>query len=361
MARFRAASASKCGRASAGDSVERRPATRPRKQIVPVHKVEFVLDPGIAKMIPAPGTNPRFERLLPVKIRCRDQALGEEAVRIAAAFQCALREATEGTDVAVTQALARYFAVEAAVTGRLDPRSALRRANVDRYLTEQIEFGSKSLRSLRWMFYSAGCLLHPGEFPRENAVAYRTNHVPAAAPDEVRRLYGLVPTLPTLLAQRLQAVVDLCWGVGARRADFRYLKGNSISVRRRDGRPVALVELRNNSGGTRLVPAIEPILVDNLARLSDYAGDGLVLAPHKQTTHRNELNRVAEGLRKRGHRGYNPVALRHRWMVDLAEQLPAALVLYLADIGDLRVISLHQRIPEYKLERILTAMEGLQR
>ncbi|NKS91880.1 hypothetical protein GS472_01680 [Rhodococcus hoagii] len=61
-----------------------------------------------------------------------------------------------------------------------------------------------------------------------------------------------------------------------------------------------MVELRNNAGGTRTVPAFEPDLVERLGRLSDYAGDGLVLAPHKKTTQRNEVNRIAEALRRLG-------------------------------------------------------------
>ncbi|MGW0042221.1 hypothetical protein [Rhodococcus sp. NPDC003348] len=318
----------------------------------------MVRDRELQKMIPETGSNERFDRLVErVKVRTRDRVLGAEAVKFGAALRCQMPEGTWGTEVAVTQMIARYLAAEAAVTGRFDPRAALRRANVDRYGAEQLEFGSQSLSSFMWMLYAAGRLLHPGEFPRKaRATAPRPKHVPPAETSEIERLLALVPTLSGVKGRRLQTVVDLCWGAGARRADFRYLCGSAITTRKWQDRTVALVDLRNNAGGVRTVPVFDPALVERLAALSDYAGAGLVLAPTKAVTHRNEINRVAESLRELGHRGFNPLALRHRWMLETAERLPAAIVLQLADVIDLRVISDHRRLPVYGLEYILETM-----
>lgn len=360
MARFRASKnppAATPSTETPHEVIERVPFTPPRKAITPPDSVEVVVDSVVRKMIPDPGTDERFERLVKrVKIRTRDAALGAEAVRAAAALRCKAPEGTWATEVVVTQTIARFLAAEAAVTGRFDPRAALRRANVDRYLEEQRGYGSRSLHTRLWMLYAAGKLFHPGEYPRERVAVPSTKHVPPAGTAEVERLLELVPALSGVVGQRLQTVIDLCWGVGARRSDFRYLQGAAISTRTWLGYPVALVELRNNAGGTRIVPAFDPDLVERLRRLAEYAGEGLVLAPHKTTTHRNELNRVAESLRDRGHPGLNPVALRHRWMLEMAERLPAALVLQLADVIDLRVISDHQRFPTYRLEHLLATM-----
>ncbi|MCA1008640.1 hypothetical protein LCL87_23285 [Rhodococcus hoagii] len=360
MARFRASKAAPATTSSAEAAhraAERVPFTPPRKAVSRPDPVEMVVDSIVREMIPVAGADDRFDRLLErVQIRTRDEALGTEAVRAAAALRCRMPEGTWGTEVVVTQTIARFLAAEAAVTGRFDPRAALRRANVDRYLEEQRGYGSRSLHTRLWMLYAAGRIFHPGEYPRERAIAPRTKHVPPASTVEVAQLLALVPTLSAVVGRRLQTVVDLCWGVGARRADFRYLQGTAISTRRWQGKTVALVELRNNAGGTRTVPAFKPDLVERLGRLSDYAGDGLVLAPHKKTTQRNEVNRIAEALRRLGHPGVNPVALRHRWMLDMAERLPAALVLQLADVVDLKVISDYRRLTTYRLAHALTMM-----
>ncbi|NKU37705.1 hypothetical protein GS887_27665 [Rhodococcus hoagii] len=207
--------------------------------------------------------------------------------------------------------------------GPFDPRAALRRANVDRYLEEQRGYGSRSLHTRLWMLYAAGRIFHPGEYPRERAIAPRTKHVPPASTVEVEQLLALVPTCAAVVGQRLQTVVDLCWGVGARRADFRYLQGTAISTRRWQGQTVALVELRNNAGGTRTVPAFEPDLVERLGRLSDYAAMGWCW---------HRTRRPPNATRSTGSprpfaawaSGVNPVALRHRWMLDMAERLPAS-------------------------------------
>lgn len=339
-------------------AAEREPFTPPRKSITPTKGIELVRDPLLENMIPDAGSNERFDRLVArVKVRTRDKVLLTEAVKVGAALRCQMPEGTWGTEVAVTQMIARYLAAEAAVTGRFDPRAALRRANVDRYGAEQLEFGSQSLSSFMWMLYAAGRLLHPGEFPRKaRATAPRPKHVPPAETHEIERLLGLVPTLSGVNGRRVQTVVDLCWGAGARRSDFRYLCGSAITTRTWQDWTVALVELRNNAGGVRTVPVFDHALVERLAALADYAGDGLVLAPHKQTTHRNEINRVAESLREQGHRGFNPLALRHRWMLEIAERLPAAIVLQLADVIDLKVISDHRRLPVRGLDYVLETM-----
>lgn len=347
----------------APSAAEREPFTPPRKAITPKKTVEIVHDPLLQQMIPEPGSNERFDRLVArVTVRTRDKALGVDAVKVGAALRCQMSEGTWGTEVAVTQMIARYLAAEAAVTGRFDPRSALRRANIDRYGAEQLEFGSKSLTAFMWMLYAAGRLLHPGEFPRRTrATAPRPKHVPPIEPREIERLLALAPTLSGPNGRRLQTVVELCWGAGARRADFRYLRGSAITTRSWRGHTIALVELRNNAGGTRSVPVFDPILVERLAALADYAGDGLVLAPHKKSTHRNEINQISEHLREHGHRGFNPLALRHRWMLDMAERFPAAIVLHLADVVDLKVISDHRRLPAYGLEYVLETMSEAMR
>ncbi len=115
--------------------------------------------------------------------------------------------------------------------------------------------------------------------------------------------------------------------------------------------------LPNIHGGTRQVPVINP---DISARLLEYAhrcGSGYLLATSTGKVERNAANRAGEHLRARGHHGFSPMALRNRWILDMAERIPASLLLQLADVCDLRVLA-DQRplLPTYGIQHSIALL-----
>jgi hypothetical protein len=96
--------------------------------------------------------------------------------------------------------------------------------------------------------------------------------------------------------------------------------------------------------------------------LATTVGDGLVLAPHAAVAERNIANRVSEELRSRGHASVDAAALRNRWVLDLAERVPAVLLQQLADLCELRIlVDERQRLPQYKLRHTSSILSEVQR
>lgn len=66
---------------------------------------------------------------------------------------------------------------------------------------------------------------------------------------------------------------------------------------------------------------------------------------------RNVVNRVNDALKGQGFPAMDARGLRNRWILDLAEQpgVPAAALLRLAGVGDLRVLADQvEQLPTYK-------------
>ena len=157
-------------------------------------------------------------------------------------------------------------------------------------------------------------------------------------------------------------MLDLSYGAGARPADFRRLRGTAITSIAVDGRAISVVALPNLGGGVRQVPVVDPDVSARLLGLAARVGDKLVMAPHAAVAERNIVNRVSEHLRTLGHPGLDPVALRNRWVLDLAERIPAVLLQQLADVCELRIlVDERARVQRYKLRHAITLLTETQR
>jgi hypothetical protein len=188
--------------------------------------------------------------------------------------------------------------------------------------------------------------------------APRPKRQKAASYDDIRKLYRLIQELPHALGTRVQVLADLSYGVGARPGDFKVLRGTAITTVRSHGRAICVVTLPNNAGGVRKVPVMESGINARLLALAARVGDDLVLAPDKEFAERNLVNRISEHMRRRGYPGVQPAALRNRWILDLAERIPAALLLQLADVLDVRVLADQRgQLPHYKVRHTITILQ----
>ena len=189
--------------------------------------------------------------------------------------------------------------------------------------------------------------------------APQRQHHPVAKADEIRRLQAIIPGLPTALSLRAQALLDLTYGAGARPADFKTLRGTAITSIAVDGRAVSVVALPNLAGGVRKVPVVDPSISARLLGLSVRVSDGLVLAPNARVAERNIVNRVSEQLRVLGHPRLDAMAMRNRWVLDLADRIPAVLLQQLADLCELRILVDERALmPKYKLRHSITILMG---
>ncbi len=306
----------------------------------------------------------RYERLLVIRVRSVDSGIGEAAVENAARVRCLLPFTCASTDRNAASLIARFLVAEASVVGVVDAKSSFRRANVDRYLAARARRRTeRSLRECRNVLYAAGRVMHPPEYPAARVLpAPRFKRQEAASVHRVQALYALVPGLPASLARRLEVLIDLSYGAGARSADLKMLRGSAISTVRHDGRELTVVTLPNLGGGTRQVPVFDAVIGSRIADLANHVGDGLLLAPGRDEAERNAPNRISEHLRRLGYGGVSVTALRNRWVLDLAERVPAALLVQLADVVDTRVFADQRgQLPTYSLRHSVAVMGEVQR
>lgn len=301
----------------------------------------------------------RYRRLLTVRVRSMDPTIGEEGVESAARARCLLPFTRESTDRNAAALIARFLVAEASAVGAVEAKSAFRRTNVDRYLNVRARRGTeRSLRECRNVLYAVGRVIHPREYPAARVLpAPRFTRQEAASTRHVRELYALVPGLPASLSGRLQVLIDLSYGAGARPADLKELRGNAIKHIRYDGRPITVVTLPNLSGGVREVPVLDAPIGGRIAAWADHVGDDLLLTPGRGKAERNAPNRVSEHLRRLGYGGVSVTALRNRWVLDLAERVPAALLVQLADVVDIRVLAdQREQLITYRTRHAVTVM-----
>lgn len=305
-----------------------------------------------------PSEEQRRARLLLLTVRAPNAQIAAAAVEAAATARCLVPFTCLSTDRNTAAAIARFLVWTAYPTGVVDLRRGFRRSNVDRYLRSSGTGAERGLRERRNILYGTGRVLHPREYPPARVVpAPRATRQAAATPTEIRDLKALIPRLPDTLAARAQVLFDLCYGAGARSADFKTLRGTAIATTRSYGRAFSVVTLPNNAGGVRQVPVIDPVISARLVALSARVGPGLVLAPDAEFAERNIVNRVSEKLRARGYPGLNTAALRNRWVLDLAERVPAAMLIQLADLVDVRVLAdQRDQLRRYKTRHIITLM-----
>lgn len=292
----------------------------------------------------------RYARLDTLTINTADKRFNTVAVESAKRLWCSTTAHSAKSDRDRVGSLARYLAAEAARVDNFNYKAALRRANVDRYLkARSIHLSPKSVGHLRSALYEVGRLVHPREYPARHAVeVQRIRRIAPTPRDEVRGWYALAPALPSVLSRRLFVLLDLCFGAGARASDLKVLRGTDISETVWEGEPVALVRMFNLPGGTRTVPVADPEMSQRLIALSAVRGSRFLITDGDEEIRKNTVNKIGEHLHKRGHGTINATALRHRWLMNLADTVPAALMMQLADISDIRLLaSERHQLPTY--------------
>lgn len=290
----------------------------------------------------------RYAALSRLGVQGGDPALVQRSMQEAARLQC-LKPGNGGEGDRTSTRQIGKFLVWAAIDNVVDPQRAFTRARVDEYLLLKATNCSQgTIYTMRCILYGIGRQLQPQQFPRgprATRIPERTMPTPMA---EVERLQAMVPGLPKSLGRRLQTLLDLAYGAGARSPELKVLRGNAITSTRLGGQTIAVVTLPNNGGGVRQVPVLDEQASTRLLELSGRVGDGLALAPHTTTPRRNLVNAINNELHRHRLAKVSATGLRHRWMLDLAMIAPAALLFQLADISDLRFVCAdRQLLPTY--------------
>ncbi|MCZ0731166.1 hypothetical protein [Mycolicibacterium iranicum] len=327
-------------------------------------KTTMLVAQSAVRELPAlpPSEHDRLATLLRQSVGADDPEVARAAIVAAATLRCQVPFTSAEQDRKDVGHVARFL-VWAAFGDVVDPVRAFTRANVDEHLAATATASKRSADQRRYILYRTGRRLHPQQFPPRIGmnVSARQRH-PVASHAEIARLRTLVPRLPARLSQRTQALLDLSYGAGARPADFRSLRGTAITTTTVDGRAVAVVALPNLGGGVRQVPVWDREIGARLVGLAAGLGDRLILAPHAVAAERNIVNRVGEQLRSHGHPSIDPVALRNRWVLDLAERIPAVLLQQLADLCELRIlVDERSLVTQYKLRHAITILDEARR
>lgn len=310
-----------------------------------------------------PSENDRRAALLRQRVGADDAEVGRAAVEAAAMLRCQVPFSTADQDRKVVGHVARFL-VWSSYGGVVDPVRAFTKANVDEHLAATLSRSQRSLEQRRYVLYTVGRRLHPHQFPAgvTKRAPISQRHHPVASHTDIRRLQTVIPRLPTRLGQRAQALLDLCYGAGARPADLRTLRATAITSDMVGGRAIPVVSLPNLGGRVRQVPVLDPVIGARLLGTAATLGDKLVLAPHATVAERNVVNRVSEQLRHHGHASIDATALRNRWILDMAEKVPAVLLQQLADLCELRIlVDERTRIQQYKLRHAITILEEAHR
>lgn len=295
-----------------------------------------------------PTQSARYAGLSELGIQADDPVLARRAMQAAALLQCMKPGDGGPGDRSVTRQIGKFL-LWAAVNGVIDPQRAFSRARVDEYLLlKAATLTEGSIYTMRCGLYGIGRRLRPQQFPpgvRATPIPERKLPTPKA---EIEQLQAMIPGLPTSLGRRLQALLDLASGAGARSTELKTLRGTAIAAIDVCGQSIAIVTLPNFKGGVRQVPVLDSLASSRLLDLADRVGDGLVLAPHTSKPGHNLVNSINNELRRHRLPRVSATGLRHRWILDLASIAPAALLFQLADISDLRFVHQdRQLLPTY--------------
>lgn len=306
---------------------------------------------------PSPAMSERMAELRRLTVRTANQDTGRAAIEAAARLRLMMGSTNLETDRKITGIIARFL-VWSAVGPVIDPIRSFTRANVNGYLAAPNFRSERGNQQRRYILYAAGRCLHPGQFPPPRTpVAARKSATSAADPKEVRYFRSIIPGLPSGLGHRVQVLLDLSYGAGARPADFRTLRGNAISSVVMHDKAFSVVTLPNLGGGVRQVPIVDPDISARLLALAARAGDGLVLAPGGNGQERNFVNRVNCHLKRHGYPTITAGALRNLWLQEWAERVPITLLFHLADVtGYQYPCDQLDRRPQYKTRHAITLM-----
>ncbi|MBN7316209.1 hypothetical protein IUS99_05490 [Mycobacteroides abscessus subsp. massiliense] len=283
---------------------------------------------------------------LAVLRRCRlrpvESTLHEAAVEAAALVWVRTPERSVDGDRRAMSILAGMLLDDSEVFGGVEVWRSLRRAAVDRWLTrtgKQRKEGSA--RTYRTTLYTAGRVLYPREYPGLQTVsAPRTPGRPAADPKQVRVAYEVAPTLPPAISRRLVLILDMCGGAGLHADELRALRGIDIRPLDVGDQQGAVICIGAQETAAREVPVIAPGRARRILEAAREAGPYPVLGlGRRDSVGKNIVNAPMAELRDRGISGVSPEALRNRWILNLASRVPAAVMLSLVGVGDLRVLS----------------------
>ncbi len=335
----------------------------PKKGVEQVRPDEAALAVALAAVKELPDPDPslaeRMSELRRLSIRTPNPDASRGAIEAAARLRLMMGSTDLETDRKITGIIARFL-VWSAYGDVIDPIRAFTRANVNRYLASPNFRSERGNQHRRYVLYAAGRCLHPGQFPpRRTPVAPRKQATSAADPREVRYFRTIIPGLPAWLGRRVEVLLDLAYGAGARPADFRTLRGTAISSVVMHDKAFSVVALPNLGGGVRHVPVIDPDISARLLGLAARVGDGLVLAPNGNGRERNFANRVNCHLKRHGYPTITAGALRNLWLQEWAERIPITLLFHLADVTGYQFPADQlDRRPQYKTRHAITLMLG---
>ena len=118
------------------------------------------------------------------------------------------------------------------------------------------------------------------------------------------------------------------------------MRGTAVAEVSGTGRDAFVtVTLPNLAGGSRVIPVADPGIARRLMVRARQVGPDKLLLTGGDEWEKNAVNRVAEAMVRLGHAGVNLAALRNTWILRLSERIPAALLMQLADVVDIRVLS----------------------
>lgn len=280
----------------------------------------------------------RLERLRGLQVKVRQPAVAELVRECAARVQASVPYRSEGTDrdgfTCVVQLLVAYYYD----SGRVDPIRALRRTNVDAYLTSRKR---PTRRTIRYLLYAAGRVFAAQEFPPAQILdAPRQTRTTAATPEEITALYRVAVTLGDKWQPALTLLLDLIYGTGARPQELKHLRRSDVRVEHLHGVRWVVVTLQTPSTQPREVPVLDPETADRIER---YVGS----APHEHllafgrtpTVERNAVNRVNDRLAERRQpERIDSKAVRHAWMTRIARLVRIDQFCYLAGLRTLEHI-----------------------
>lgn len=196
-------------------------------------------------------------------------------------------------------------------------------------------------------------------------LATRQRATPPAQPGTAEELYALVPSVPEIIRKRLLLVLDLITGAGLRTQEIREITGSDVAVLQLSGgREIIEVRVRRRGKVDRRIPVLCPRRGHRLLTHATEVGTGTFfpLMTNGRVS-RNVVNRLNDRLREYGFAGLDAVALRNRWIMDLAVTpgISTAAVLYLAGAGDLRVVADQlELLPTYSPEDLVAMLSEAQ-
>lgn len=307
------------------------------------------------RMLPD-GARQRYEKLVATtNIRVPDGPFREEALDQAAKLQACTPFVSEEVDRKSVRVVAHVLYDDALETQVVDERHALTRDRVNRWLVREAKrVSGRSVKTYEQILARVGRLLYPQQFPAARVVSgSRKKAQRASAPGTAEELYAVVPSLNPHFAQMLLWVLDLVTGAGLRSSEIKTLRGSDFSVvHLGPNRVVVVVRIISRWGKPRRVPVIDPAKGHRLLTRAQEVGSGtfLPLTADGQLD-RNALNRVNAVLKEQGFPVVDALGLRNRWLVDLASSpgIPAAALLHLAGVSDLRILADQvEQLPKYK-------------